>query len=281
MKPFDLYIRKKNTDMVPLKGSIFRATNPEKNSTLKLCIGLLLIFSMSLVTAPIIYSENLAMEEAIIQKINITGTLRYTSEKQLMESLEPLITPSILLTDLNLIRGRLEAISSIQKAKIRRHWPYRLDIHLIEQSPIARWGLTQLINNQGEIFPCPGNPSDWTHLPRLDGLPGNALEVIAIYRQIKEVLDQIDQDVVTVNMGRLRQLEITLNGGAQLFMNKENFLFGLRRFVSLMSLLDFEGRDIKRLDLRYTNGFALVLKEGASDTASKDFYTLQEISANG
>ncbi len=281
MKPFDLYRRKKNTNIVSRKVSIFTTMNSEKNLTLKLCIGLLLIFSMSLVIAPIIYSENLAMEKAAIQKVNITGTLRYTSEKQLMESLEPLITASILLTDLNLIRSRLEAISSIHKVKIRRYWPYRLDIHLTEQSPIARWGTTQLINNQGEIFTCPGDPSDWTHLPRLDGSPGNTLEVIVIYRQIKEVLDQIDQDVVTVKMGGLRQLEITLNGGAQLFMNKENFLFGLRRFVSFISLLDYKGRDIKRVDLRYKNGFALVLKEGASDITNQDFYTLQEISANG
>ena len=255
--------------------------NPEKIPKLEPCVGLFLTLAISLVIAPIIFSKNIEMNESIVQKVNITGDLRYTSKKQLTDALGPLVESNILLTDLNLIRSRLEAISSVYKVSVRRRWPYRLDINLIEQIPIARWGDSQLINNQGDIFECPGNSSDWIHLPRLDGLRGDAVEVIAIYRKIKEVLSQIDQKVVSLKTGELRQLEITLDGGAELFLNKENFLHRLRRFVSHISHLNVNDEDIERVDLRYANGFALVLKERVLNTENQNLHILQEIILNG
>ncbi len=281
MKSFYPYHRKKTPKRHVRKEMISLAVNPKKISRLKLCIGLLLTFSMSLVVALIIFSENIAMDESIVQKVNITGDLRYTSKTQLTDALRPLVESNILLTDLNLIRSRLETISSIYKVRVRRHWPYRLDINLIEQSPIARWGDSQLINNQGDIFEWPGNSNDWIHLPKLDGLRGDAVEVIAIYRKIKEVLSQIDQEVVTLKTGELGQLEITLNGGTELFLNKEDFLYGLRRFVSHISHLNVNDQDIERVDLRYENGFALVFKEKVLNSENRNLHILQEISVNG
>ena len=281
MKSFYPYHRKKDPRYYLGKKMSFLAINPEKIPRLELCIGLLLTLGISLVIAPVIFSKNIEMNESIVQKVNITGDLRYTSKKQLTDALGPLVESNILLTDLNLIRSRLEAISSIYKVSVRRRWPYRLDINLIEQIPIARWGDSQLINNQGDIFECPGTSSDWIHLPRLDGLRGDAVEVIAIYRKIKEVLSQIDQKVVTLKTGELRQLEITLNGGAELFLNKENFLQRLRRFVSHIPHLNVNDEDIKRVDLRYANGFALVLKERVLNTENQNLHILQEIILNG
>lgn len=281
MKSFYSHHRKKNPKRYLRKKMISLAINSEKIPRLELFFALLLTFGISLVIAPIIFSKNLEMNESIVQKVNITGDLRYTSKKQLTDALGPLVESSILLTDLNLIRSRLEAISSIYKVSVRRRWPYRLDINLIEQIPIARWGDSQLINNQGDIFECPGNSSDWIHLPRLDGLRGDAVEVIAIYRKINEVLSQIDQKIVALRTGDLRQLEITLNGGAELFLNKENFLYGLRRFVSHISHLNVNDEDIERVDLRYVNGFALVFKEKVLNEENQNLHILQEIIANG
>ena len=281
MKSFYPYHRKKIPKRHVWKEMISIAINPAKISRLKLSIGLLLTFSMSLIIASIIFSRNIAMDESIVQKVNITGDLRYTSKMQLTDALGPLVESNIFLTDINLIRSRLEAISSIYKVRVRRHWPDNLDINLIEQSPIARWGDSQLINNQGDIFECPENPNDWIHLPRLDGLRGDAVEVIAIYRKIKEVVSKIDQEVVTLKTGELRQLEITLNSGIELFLNKENFLHGLRRFVSHISYLNVNDQDIERVDLRYANGFALVFKEKVLNTENQNLHMLQEISVNG
>lgn len=281
MKSYYPYRRKKDPKHYLRKKMISLTINPEKIPRLELCVGLFLTLAISLVIAPIIFSKNIEMNESIVQKVNITGDLRYTSKKQLTDALGPLVESNILLTDLNLIRSRLEAISSIYKVSVRRRWPYRLDINLIEQIPIARWGDSQLINNQGDIFERPGTSSDWIHLPRLDGLRGDAVEVIAIYRKIKEVLSQIDQKVVTLKTGELRQLEITLNGGAELFLNKENFSHRLRRFVSHISHLNVNDEDIKRVDLRYANGFALVLKERVLNTENQNLHILQEIILNG
>ncbi len=281
MKSFHPYQRKKIPKRKFRKKMISHVVNSARISRLKLSIGLLLTFSMSLVIAPIIFSKNIAMDESIVQKVNITGDLRYTSKKQLTDALEPLVAPNIFLTDLNLIRSRLEAISSIYKVRVRRHWPYSLEINLIEQSPIARWGGSQLINNEGDIYECPGNSNDWIHLPRLDGLIGDAGEVIAIYRKIKEVLSRIDKEVVTLKMSELDQLEITLGGGTELFLNKENFLYGLRRFVSHISYLNVNDQEIERVDLRYENGFALVFKKKVLTSENQNLHILQEISVNG
>ena len=76
-------------------------------------------------------------------------------------------------------------------------------------------------------------------------------------------------------------LEITLKGGTELFLNKENFLYGLRRFVSHISYLNVNDQDIERVDLRYENGFALVFKEKVLTSENQNLHILQEISVNG
>ena len=275
------YKMKKRPRLVVRREPIAQTFKLKKSLNLNIFAGFFLIFGMSFAIAPIIYSDNIAKEGIIIQKVSITGDLRYTKEKQLTKSLEPLTKTSILFVDLNLIQNHLEAIPSIHRAKIRRHWPYRLDIHLTEQSPIARWGSSKLINNQGEIFESSGNSNDWIHLPRLDGPRGTAAEVIAIYRKIKEVLNQTGEYVSSLKTGGLGQLEITLNGGTKLFLKKENFLFGLRRFISLSDRLNFQDRDIERVDLRYVNGFAIALKEKTLSAEAENLDILQEMGANG
>ena len=70
----------------------------EKIPRLELCVGVLLTFGISLVIALIIFSKNIEMNESIVQKVNITGDLRYTSKKQLTDALGPLVEFNILLT---------------------------------------------------------------------------------------------------------------------------------------------------------------------------------------
>ena len=85
----------------------------------------------------------------------------------------------------------------------------------------------------------------------------------------------------SLKTGGLGQLEITLNGGTKLFLKKENFLFGLRRFISLSDRLNFQDRDIERVDLRYVNGFAIALKEKTLSAEAENLDILQEMGANG
>lgn len=82
---------------------------------------------------------------------------------------------SMLLTDLPAIRGRLKELPWVLDANVRRRWPDRLEVDIIEREPVAIWQYRQrlhLIDADGRLLP-EDRLEDFRHLPLLVGASAN------------------------------------------------------------------------------------------------------------
>lgn len=196
-----------------------------------------------------------------VQQIAVTGELEHTRTEALQAMVQPALAGGFLNADLQRIRLQLEALPWIYEATVRRRWPNALEIHVVEQLPIARWGESGFLNHEGEIF----RPSDvlgWQSLPLLRGPDGAAKSLMASYQRVIEILGPLGLTVEQLAVDERAQLEAVLDGGLQLLVGGEDFRERMQRFVfiyqtELLSRLD----DVERVDLRYESGIAVAFNE--------------------
>jgi len=192
-----------------------------------------------------------------VQRISVTGELEHTQAQAVQDMVQPGLAGGFLNADLQQIRNQLESLPWIYEATVRRKWPNALEIHVVEELPIARWGQDGFLNHEGEIF-VSGKNADWNALPLLLGPEGSAQTLVAKYQRLVELLEPLNLSVQQLAVDERGQMEAVLAGGTQLNLGGEDFLDRMNRFVGIYrSELAARWVEVERVDLRYKNGLAV------------------------
>lgn len=196
-----------------------------------------------------------------VQRIAVTGELEHTQTEAIQDMIQPALVGGFLRADLQRIRQQLEELPWIYQANVQRRWPSSLEIHVIEQLPIARWGDSGFLNHEGEVFQS-GSNLDGQALPLLQGPAGSAKALMAGYQRIVEILAPLHLEVAQLALDERGQVEVMLEGGMQLVLGSDDFLERMHRFVAIYrSQLAARAGDIERVDLRYETGVAVAFTE--------------------
>ncbi len=203
----------------------------------------------------------LTLEAIPVQRISVTGNLQHTQTEVVQELVQPALAGGFLNADLAQIREQLEALPWIYQASVRRRWPNALEIHVLEQLPIARWGDGGFLNHEGEVFQS-ANADAWQALPRLVGPEGAQRELMGRYQRLEKLLTAIDQEVHTLTIDKRGQLTAELSSGVSLVLGNEAFLERMQRFIAVYRAdLAPRAEQIERVDMRYQTGLAVAFRE--------------------
>lgn len=196
-----------------------------------------------------------------VERIVVTGKLEYTQKVALQEMVQPVLVGGFLGADLGLIQKQLEQLPWVYQANVRRQWPSALEIHVVEQLPIARWGQSSFLNHEGEAF-HPSGESSWDSLPVLKGVEGQEQKLIKAYQFISESLRPMELSVSELTSNDRGQLRAVLSGGTELLLGNTELPERLGRFITLyQSNSEAMDTEIERVDLRYQSGLAVVFSE--------------------
>ncbi|HEY6130699.1 MAG TPA: cell division protein FtsQ/DivIB, partial [Halioglobus sp.] len=158
---------------------------------------------------------------------------------------------------------QLEGLPWIYEATVRRKWPNALEIHVVEELPIARWGQDGFLNHEGEVFHSEKS-GDWDSLPLLLGPEGSAQSLMGKYQRLVEMLAPLNLSVEQLAVDERGQMEAVLAGGMELKLGSENFLGRMQRFSGLFrNELVARRAEVKRVDLRYESGIAVAFSESS------------------
>ena len=205
----------------------------------------------------------LAIQGLPVQRISITGELEYTQAQAVQDMVQPSLAGGFLKADLHQIQRQLESLPWVYEASVRRRWPAALEIHIVEELPIARWGWDGFLNHEGDVFHSDKN-GDWNSLPLLQGPDGSARSLMANYQRLVEFLRPLDLRVDQLLVDERGQMEAVLVGGMQLILGAEDFLGRMQLFGKVYrSELIARRAEIKRVDLRYENGVAVAFSESS------------------
>ncbi|MGH8501835.1 MAG: cell division protein FtsQ/DivIB [Gammaproteobacteria bacterium] len=178
----------------------------------------------------------------------------------LRKAVAPHVTGNFFTVDLRAIERALTRLSWIESASVRREWPDTLRIRVSEYEAVARWGADALLSRDGQVF-RPHEREMPDLLPVLHGPAGRARHLLGRYRQLSKTLAPANLTVGALVEDQRRAWHLLLDIGVPVEIGRGDPRARVARFARVYpEVLAPRTEQIKSIDLRYTNGFAVVWK---------------------
>ena len=206
-----------------------------------------------------------------IRMLDLEAPLKRVSQMQILAAAEPHLEAGFLSADLGAVRDALESLAWVDFAIVRRRWPDRIQILIVEQVPAARWGEDGLLNTRGELF-----VKDARHipaeLPRLSGPEGAFPAVARRYLAVHGRLVQAGLTLKSVVLDDRGSWEFTLSNGVHVRLGRRDVEHRTERFLTIATeLVSRQQENIEFVDMRYSNGFSIGWKhDDYRDRAERD-----------
>jgi len=203
-----------------------------------------------------------------LNEVEVLGTLDYTDRGELRELVVRQTLNGFYRLDIDAIRKDVIRLPWVAEAHIRRLWPDRLNIDVIEHEPAARWNDDGLISKKFEMFKPPQLADDsiqraewlayFSRFPQLEGAVGRHESVLSNYRTMQVYLEPFEVAVEALIEDERRSQTLVLSNNVSVKLGLTDLEERMQRFVSIYQRLvaPLEGR-AANFDMRYTNGFAM------------------------
>lgn len=161
---------------------------------------------------------------------------------------------NLVTVDIEHLKQSLEKLPWVRSVSIRREFPNRLVVQLEEHQVLARWNNNSLVNLQGEIFTATSEQV----LPGFIGQDEAAAEVTQHYAEFNRQLEALNLQTAQIVLSPRHAWQLHLSNGMVLELGRDDMQQRLARFVAVYpySLAAIQ-KQVKRVDLRYRNGFSV------------------------
>lgn len=202
-----------------------------------------------------------------VRVVRLVGHPSHLDPEALRAVIRPLVAKGFLRVDVAGVQQALEALPWVDRCSVRRLWPDRIEVAVTEQTALARWSAGGLINPGGERFAA--EAAEWPQpLPELSGPEGTNLLVANRYKRFRQILGPVGLPIAGVAMDARRAWRVRLEDGIEILLGRSDHERRLERFVHVYpKALASRAAAIVRVDLRYTNGFAVAWRDGRAPGA--------------
>jgi cell division protein FtsQ len=192
-----------------------------------------------------------------IHKVEVAGVFRRVTAMDVEQIVRARLHGGFVRANLTEVQGAIEALPWVDTARVQRHWPDALIVHITEQEAIARWGESGLVNARGELF-----VRDERHvpmeLPLLKGPQGAERRVADRFFQVRSQLESAGLQIQGLSLDDRGAWEIELSSGVVIRLGRREVEERIERFLkSGASLISGRANEISYIDMRYSNGFAV------------------------
>lgn len=190
-----------------------------------------------------------------VRLVTVDGALKYLSSHCLQDRVITQLDGGILTQDLAGLQTAVEAIPWVRSASLRRRWPDRLELRVVERVALARWGEGALVDADGVIFK-PEEGDIPRGLPRLLGTDQDALELVKHLVDWEPRLRALGLEIETLARSARGAWTLRLSAGFSLALGKERVQERISRFIRVYPRLAATGMP-SLIDMRYSNGLAI------------------------
>jgi cell division protein FtsQ len=193
-----------------------------------------------------------------LRAIELRGSLAHTTRTEVEQALRGHAEGNFFALDLAEPRAALERLPWVRRVHVRRVWPDALEVTLEEHVPLARWGDTGLLNQEGELFAGRGVRD----LPLLSGPAGTEAEVARRFQRYSELLAPLGSPLERLVLSPRYAWQLRMADGLVIELGRDApndpVDARLARLVAVYpQTLGRIARKHEYVDLRYPNGFAL------------------------
>ncbi len=213
----------------------------------------------------VVYQASLIFLNKPVARVLASGEFRYVDKQVVINEVQPFLAEGFIRLDLEGIRNQLLIQPWVFDVKVTRVWPDQIDIKVIEQTAIAKWGDNGFLNHRGEIFfptKRKNGYTDFNDLPRLHGPESRALDVVSYFRQLSEALKRHDLALNALTLNKRGGWAAQINNEVSVVLGDGEIMEKMKRFIDVYSetLTDHFDR-VASIDMRYSNGFALAWRQ--------------------
>ncbi|WMP18522.1 cell division protein FtsQ/DivIB [Thiothrix lacustris] len=207
-------------------------------------------------------------ENLSISRIDLQGDRKFIKDVDLQAVIDKYKQTNLYLLDTDTLRADIETLPWIRSVTLRKAWPDHLIIGIEEQHPVAFWGRERLMNQYGELFVAE-LPSMRGVFPTLYSPQDNGREMAERYLEVKEWLKGLPLELSELTEDESGSWRIKIKDGPEVMIGSEDQARRMQRFrVGFQQELAKKLSNVRRVDLRYTNGFAVEWKK--SPVGSRD-----------
>lgn len=217
------------------------------------------VAALAIIALPLVAAMNgwLAADRWPFRQLGVSGVFQHVSIEQVRAAAAPALKPGYFAVDLEQVRARVDDLAWIERVEVRKQWPDRIDIAVIEREPVAQWDDGRLLSANGELFSVPAeeHPSD---LPHFAGPEDLRAQMLAFYRQALVTLKPTGLSPTGAVLSGRGAWTLPLPNGGALLLGRHQAAEKLNRFAAVFSQLSAtDPSRLERADLRHENGFAL------------------------
>jgi cell division protein FtsQ len=168
-------------------------------------------------------------------------------------------------------RASLQRVPWVKSVALRRQWPDRLEVTVVEHEPLARWNEAALVDTEGEEFSADFDGE----LPQFTGPDGTSTELAQHFREFSATLAPCALTIAELRLSPRGGWRLRTSGSAALSieLGRNEPSERLSRFATYQArtvgALARAGTAVDYVDLRYRNGFAVRVPSATGKPARK------------
>lgn len=252
-----------STESVPAKVSKKTAPNEVPKAPMAIGLPVFVAVLCGLIYAGFWASEWLQDEQRLpVQEIVFSGNLTQLKAPQLEKIIRQHAKGSFFALDVNQVHQLMEAQPWVFSASIRKRWPSKLYIHIIEQKAVAQWNDDLLLNRYGDTFDGGKIVSD---LPQLFGPGGSEKTVLTGYTHMQRLLNASGQKISQLVLSERFAWQAKLTNNMVLKLGRQEYINRIQRFIDVFPLISKQEKPVEYVDLRYDTGLAVGWQQDATN----------------
>ncbi|MGD2171689.1 MAG: FtsQ-type POTRA domain-containing protein [Gammaproteobacteria bacterium] len=195
-----------------------------------------------------------------IRSIQLAGSFENLDQREVESTLAEYIGQGFFSLDIREMQRNLNSRPWTESVSIRRIWPDKLRVTITEKKPVARWDERHLLSETARVFPADIEKFGYLPLVHADGYaPDWAL---AQFHLLQARFDSVDERLVALRVDNRGAVDVELINGLQIKFGRSDIERKMNRLTSIYNEQILPRREqIQRLDLRYSNGFAVAWKK--------------------
>ncbi len=205
-----------------------------------------------------------------IRTIQLSGTFENLDQQELESTLKQYLGQGFFSLDIHQVQQTLHAKSWTDSVSVRRVWPDILRVMVTEKKPVARWDGQHLLSDSARVFEA--DTKLFSHLPVVHAASHPPAWVLQQFYRLEARFNRVDERLIALQVDSRGALSVELINGLQIKLGRKDIDHKIDRLVSIYLQQILPRREqIERLDLRYSNGFAVAWKKEVlqgSDKAS-------------
>ncbi|MBA3660273.1 MAG: FtsQ-type POTRA domain-containing protein [Gammaproteobacteria bacterium] len=195
-----------------------------------------------------------------IKKVQIFGS-EHLDHDEMKFLVSPLVEKSFFTVNVDQIRERLRQLPWASDIFVRRQWPDKIEVRVVEKKAIAHWNGGTLLSHGGVIF-SPKKETYPNNLPQFRGPDGKQMIMLKYYDEINRLLSPLHAKISYLELTPYYHWKVMLSNGITLQIGHKDILTRLDHFVKVYpKIVGTRAESVEYVDLRYANGMAIRWKD--------------------